>query len=354
MMTLFQPARNTGSRSGWIFLTLFFGLVVIAFLLPTGYVIERPGATFDVMGETANVPVIDISGAETFESESRFDVVTVSVVGNQDATPNWFEIISAWINPEQIVLPVDEVFPPNRSTADVRAESVAMMEQSQQEAIAAALTALKIEVPRALYISSVTAEGPASQKLVAGDFIREVEGNTVFSVEQLREQIQQTQGKETLITVSRDGMDKSVTLRPEFDGENYLLGVLVGYTYEFPLEVSLQLGNVGGPSGGLMFALGIFDQLTPGSLALDNHVVGTGTITSEGSVGPIGGIRLKMLAAQREGADLFLAPLANCSEVVGNEPEELLVVPVADLEQAIKITEEFSAGVPVQNFPSCS
>lgn len=353
-MTLFEPSRKSGSRTGWVFLTLFFALAVVAFLLPTGYVIERPGDTFDVMGETSGVPIIEISGAETYESDSRFDVVTVSVVGNQDATPNWLEILSAWINPDQIVLPVDEVFPPNRSTEDVRAESVAMMEQSQQEAIAAALTSLGIEIPRALYISSVTAEGPASQILVAGDFVSSVDGTRVETVEQLRAQIQLTEGEESIITVLRDETSQSFSVLPEFDGENYLLGVMVGYTYQFPIDVSLQLGNVGGPSGGLMFALGIYDQLTPGSLASDNHVVGTGTISAEGDVGPIGGIRLKMLAAQREGANLFLAPAANCSEVVGNEPEELLVVPVADLEQAIKITEEFSAGVSAENFPSCS
>lgn len=337
-----------------MFLTLFFGLAVVAFLLPTGYVIERPGATFNVMAEIEDVPIIAITGADTFESESRFDVVTVSIVGNQDATPNWLEILSAWLNPDQAVLPVDEVFPPNRTTDEVRAESVAMMEQSQQEAIAAALTELGYEIPRAVYISQVTADGPSSQILEAGDFVSEVDGAEIQTIEQLRNQIQLAAGDPVAITVERNGQLEEFEVTPEFDGENYLAGILVGYTYQFPIEVQLQLADVGGPSGGLMFALGIYDQLTEGSLAEQNHVVGTGTINAAGAVGPIGGVEFKMLAAKRDGADLFLTPLANCSDVIGNEPEDLLVVPVADLGQAITIIEDFSAGQPAESFPSCS
>ena len=306
------------------------------------------------MGEIDDVPVILVAGAETYESNSRFDVVTVSVVGNQDATPTCIEILSARLDPDQLGMPVDEVFPPTRTTDEVRAESVAMMEQSQQEAIAAALFQLGYEIPRAVYVSQVTAGGPASQKLTAGDFILSVDGVNIETIEQLRGQVQLATGDDVEIQVEREGELDIFRITPEFDGENYLLGVLVGYTYQFPIDVQLQLGNVGGPSGGLMFALGLYDQLTVGSLAADNHVVGTGTINAIGQVGPIGGVRLKMLAAKRDGADLFLTPLANCSEVVGNVPEELLVVPVADLGQAIRIIEDFSAGNPAESFPSCS
>jgi PDZ domain-containing protein len=120
---------------------------------------------------------------------------------------------------------------------------------------------------------------------------------------------------------------------------------MIGYTYDFPVDVSLQLGNVGGPSGGLMFALGIIDALTPGSLAGANHVAGTGTISPSGLVGPIGGIELKMIAARNAGAVLFLAPAGNCDEVIDSVPEGLSVVAVRDLSEAKSAVESLAMGL---------
>ena len=90
--------------------------------------------------------------------------------------------------------------------------------------------------------------------------------------------------------------------------------------YEFPFDVELQLDNVGGPSAGMMFALGIVDKLTPGAMTGGEIVAGTGTIDSAGAVGAIGGIRQKLWGAQDAGADWFLAPESNCDEVVGPRP----------------------------------
>jgi PDZ domain-containing protein len=101
----------------------------------------------------------------------------------------------------------------------------------------------------------------------------------------------------------------------------------------------------------MVFALGVDDTLTPGSLSGESHVVGTGTINATGVVGPIGGIDLKMLAANRDGADLFLAPSANCSEIISSQPEDLLVVPVADFTEALRAIELYENGS--SEFPSC-
>ena len=94
----------------------------------------------------------------------------------------------------------------------------------------------------------------------------------------------------------------------EIDGESkWLIGVTLITEYDFPFEVTIQLNNVGGPSAGMMFALGIMDVLTPGELNGGENVAGTGTITSDGTVGPIGGIRQKMWGAVDSDADWFLA-----------------------------------------------
>jgi len=345
-MTFFSGESRRGRRSlaGWATLSLFLIAFGGVFLMPTGYVIERPGQVFNVMGEINNQPVISSSDLEIFPSESRFDITTISLVGNREATPNWVQVLAAWIDPEQIVLPLDEVYPPNRSTQEIRAESSAQMEISQQDAIAVALRQLGYEVPRNLYVSSVIEGAPASKLLVGGDFVLQANQVVVTTFEELREQIQLSLGSEVSILVIRDGREITVNVTPEFRDGAYVIGAMIGYTYDFPASVTLQLGDVGGPSGGLIFSLGIIDALTPGSLAGDKHVSGTGTISPSGAVGPIGGVDLKMLAARDSGADLFLAPFANCSEILGSIPSGLNVVAVRDLSEAKSAVEALASG----------
>ncbi len=330
--------------AGWATLSLFVIALGGVFVMPTGYVIERPGQVFNVMGDLDSTPVISSPDLEVFESESRFDITTISLLGNREATPNWVQVLWAWADPEQIVLPLDEIYPPNRTTAEIRAESSAQMEISQQDAIAVALKDLGYQVPRNLYVSSVLEDSPASKLLIAGDLVFEASGKAVTTFEELKAEIQLSLGQPMDLVVLRDGETKTIEITPEFRTDTYVIGAMVGYTYDFPVEISLQLGDVGGPSGGLIFSLGIIDALTPGSLAGGNHVAGTGTISPSGDVGPIGGIGLKMVAARNAGADLFLAPVDNCDEVVGSIPDGLNVVAVRDLTEANSAVEALANG----------
>lgn len=166
----------------------------------------------------------------------------------------------------------------------------------------------------------------------------------IQTFEELREQVQKTEGEEIVIGIVRDSKPIEYTITPGLKDGNYFIGAMVGYTYEFPVGIDLQLGNVGGPSGGLIFSLGIIDTLTEGSLAADLHVSGTGTITPTGKVGPIGGIRLKLIAASQSGANLFLVPEGNCSEAITSIPQGLNVAIVRDLAGAISVIESFKQG----------
>lgn len=319
------------------------GLVSLA-AVPSGYVIQRPGAVFDVMAEVENKPVIASKDLESFPSESRFDVTTISLLGNRENNPNWIQVLLAWADPNQVVLPLDEVFPPTKTTEQVRAESTAQMEISQQDAIAVALTELGYQVPRRLYVNAVLEDTPASGLVIAGDYVLSAGGVKVETFEQLREQITKTNGELMDLVVERGGKSVQLNLKPQARDGSFYIGAMVGYTYEFPRDVSLQLGDVGGPSGGLMFTLGIVDRFTPGSLAGEHHVAGTGTISGEGLVGPIGGIRLKMVAAKNAGAELFLVPEKNCEEAEGFVPQGLAAVSVANFDEAIEAIEQLSAG----------
>jgi PDZ domain-containing protein len=129
------------------------------------------------------------------------------------------------------------------------------------------------------------------------------------------------------------------------------LGVEPDNTCLAPFTVDLGLGNqIGGPSAGMMFALGIMDKIGPTDLTNGRFIAGTGTITAAGAVGPIGGIALKMIAAKDKGASVFLAPAGNCSDVVKATPSGLDVVKVSTLHQAVQDLEKIEKG---QAVPHC-
>jgi PDZ domain-containing protein len=346
-MTFFKTSNPRPRRGSWAITALLVLSLGGLLTLPSGYVIERPGQVFNVMGEIDEKPVISATDVKTYESETRLDITTVSLLGNRDSTPGWLQVLAAWIDPDQVVLPLDEVYPPQLSTEQVRAESSAQMEVSQQDAIAAALTELGYPLDRQLYVASVIEDTPASKKLVAGDYLLAVSDVGVSTYEELKAQIQLAKGEPVVVKVLRDGETKQFELTPEQKDDTWVIGAMVGYVYDFPVDISLQLGDVGGPSGGLIFSLGIIDVLTEGSLAGQNHIAGTGTISADGKVGPIGGIELKLIAAKNAGAALFLAPEGNCSEVIGQIPAGLSVAIVNDLKSALKAIQDFNSGKPV-------
>jgi PDZ domain-containing protein len=342
--------------AGFAFLTIAAVALLGVLVFPTPYVIEQPGPAYNVLGKDDGKSIISISNAKTFATTGELDLLTVQVVGNREQSPNWVEIFLAWMDPARSVLLIDQVFPANQTTEQSNAESSAMMEQSQQEAIAVALKKLGYETPVELYVSEVSKESPSSGQIIATDFIRSVNGVPVSTIEKLREEVNKYEGKNPLtIAILRAGVEKVFEITPIKDETDaYRIGILVGYKYEFPINVSLQLADVGGPSGGMMFALGIYDQLTPGSLTGGNHIAGTGTIDSSGKVGPIGGIRQKLYGAQQAGAKFFLAPEKNCAELNENLPNDIKVFRVANFEDALLAVEKIGTNQDLSSLPTCS
>lgn len=110
-------------------------------------------------------------------------------------------------------------------------------------------------------------------------------------------------------------------------------------SYLFPFPVTISLKDTGGPSGGLIFALGIVEKLTREDLLKGRVVAGTGTITATGDVGAIGGIDDKIIAAKKAGATLFLAPAENCADIT-HIPSGITVYPVETLAEAIGVLRD--------------
>lgn len=346
-----RRARGVAILVGSLILTLSLAAV------PSSYVIEEPGPVFDTLGtvsvaktnpdgspvaasngktaEKEQVPLITISGAAVFPTTGQLDLLTVSVKGNRKTTPNWLEVGAAWFDPAKAVVPLDAIFPKDESTEERSAYNAAMMVNSQHDAIAAALTNLGYNVFAGVRVEVVTDTSPAKGILQAKDLILRVNGATLTDVQSLRDALSANGvDKPATLVISRDGVQSSVQVTPVLNNDKPVLGVGAIANYTFPFDVQIRLDDVGGPSAGMMFALGIVDKLTPENITGGNHIAGTGTIDASGTVGPIGGIRQKLYGAQRAGAKYFLAPAGNCKDVVGHVPEGLTVFKVSSLNEA--------------------
>ncbi|MDQ1576618.1 MAG: Lon-like protease [Microbacteriaceae bacterium] len=361
-----EIGRTSPPRSvviGWVLLGVAFVLALCLALVPAPYVIEQPGPAFNtlatdrVVGQPASTgdkPLITIPGQKTYPTSGALDLLTVSVVGNPQALPSWMEVASAWFDPSKAVLPVDAVYPPGQTSQQSDKANQTLMIDSQKDAIAAALNKLGYHFPQAVAVKQVAAGYPAVGVLKVGDEIVSVNGKPVAGVQSLRDALAKNGvGKPAQIGIVRAKAPQTVTITPVKSGTSAVLGIGVGMDYTFPFTVSIQLNNVGGPSAGQMFALGIIDKLTPGSLNGGKKVAGTGTIDNEGNVGAIGGIRQKMFAARSAGATWFLAPSSNCDEVTGHIPGGLKVVAVKTLDNSLAALKAISTGANTASLPTC-
>ncbi|MFF2051303.1 PDZ domain-containing protein [Leifsonia sp. NPDC058194] len=362
-----QPPSIRPSRRvvvGWVSVLAAFALTLVLALAPAPFVIEIPGPVFNTLGTDQQVgtaksddakQLITIPGQTTYPTSGSLDLLTVSVVGNPDSRPNWFDIVTSWFQPSRAVLPIDSVFPPGTTTEQSNAENAALMVDSQQDAVAAALNEMGYDFPQAVVVKQLITGSPAAKALKEGDEITSVNGAAVKSVQGLRDAIAANgTDKQAQVGILRDGAASTVGITPAESSGGAVLGIGAGMDYTFPFEVKIQLDNVGGPSAGQMFALGIIDKLTPGELTGGKRIAGTGTIDNVGNIGAIGGIRQKMYAARDDGkAAYFLAPASNCDEVTGHIPAGLKVFAVKTLSDSLAVLKAVSSGGSTSGLPTC-
>jgi len=346
----------------WALVVALVALLVLSFL-PTGYVIQRQGPVVNTLGTAENadgedVPLISVSGAQTYPTGGALDLTTVQVLGNREQTPSWFELALAWFDPAEAVLPVDSIFPAGTTTEQRNEENAALMVDSQKEATAAALTQLGYTVREHVGVGALPKDSPATGILQVGDEIVSAGGTTITDTAQLRSVINDRGGEPVDLVIRRDGEERPVTITParteSEDGPVWIIGITTERDFDFPIDVTIQLDRIGGPSAGQMFALGIIDTLTPGELNGGEQVAGTGTIDAAGTIGPIGGIRQKLYGARDAGASYFLAPKENCGEVVGHVPSGLRVIPVSTLDDSLGALDAIRTGTGVDELPVCA
>ncbi|WP_431799720.1 YlbL family protein [Microbacterium kunmingense] len=366
-VTVTPPPRRPMSRAAlagiWALVVALVVLLVLTFL-PTAYVIQQPGPVYNTLGTAQNadgedVPLITIDGAETYATDGSLDLLTVQVVGNPQRTPSWLELAGAWFDRTRAVLPLESVFPAGQTTEERRTQSTTLMVNSQQDATAAALTEAGFDVPSDIVVYEFSPDSASEGVLQVDDMILAANGTPIEGVDDLRRIINDGEGDDVGLTILRDGEEETVSVSPtetvaEDGTTSWVIGVVLQRRFDFPIDVEIQLNNVGGPSAGMMFALGIVDLLSPGDLTGGEDVAGTGTITADGVVGPIGGIRQKMWGAVGAGAEWFLAPQANCDEVVGHVPDGLRVFAVEDLDDALTAVETLAEGGDLDTLPTCT
>ena len=332
-------------------------LAAVAAVLPVPFVAMAPGPTFNTIGSYQGAALISVSGHPTYPTSGHLDLVTIRETGGPEGGLDLLTAIRGWFDPAVEIVPRSVLFPPNATTEQVREQHKEQFADSQGEAVAAAMAYLRIPTKTQVVAGSVTVGGPSDKSLNPGDEFVSVNGKDIRSAQDVLDSIRPLPIGSTVHLVMRsDGKNRTVTVvtkeHPAHPGKSYI-GVGVGTRAKPPFPVTFQLSSVGGPSAGMMFALGLIDQLTPGAMTGGSFVAGTGTIDAAGNVGAIGGIQQKMVGARRSGATLFLAPAENCDEVFGHVPSGMTAVKVSTLADAVQAVTRYGRG-DTAALPKCT
>ncbi|EST38598.1 hypothetical protein N566_06660 [Streptomycetaceae bacterium MP113-05] len=349
---------------------LLIALLCGAVLIKVPYAEMSPGPTYNTLGEVDGEQVLSFPGKDIPKSAygGNLNMTTVRVTGSEYRM-DLFTALHGWLSDDDAVVPHEVLYPDDKSAEEVDQLNAEEFSQSQESAKAAALKALGEPVTARVVVQSVVDGGPSQGTLHAGDVIRSVDGERVRKPMQVADIVTRHEpGEKVRFAVvpadeveaaQKDGRDigevedEQVTVRTKKapDDGRAIVGVQPGTTHTLPFEIDISLADVGGPSAGLMFALGIIDKLTPeNKLTGGAFVAGTGTIDASGQVGPIGGIGMKTVAAHDKGAEYFLTPAENCSSALAHKPDGLTLVEVETLDDALgalgKIRDGGTADLP--------
>jgi PDZ domain-containing protein len=322
--------------AGLMAVPLVIALWLAAVLLPLPYVTYEPGITVDVLAETRGHEIIEVRGEQTYRDNGQLRMTTVYVT-QPDARVNLFELLRDWVSPESSVYPYDAVYQPDETSQQNRQQGAVDMVSSQDAAIATALRELGYRVKQGLEVLAVEQGSPADGVFKVRDLFLKVDGRPITSGRQVVRAIASAPpGRPVPFVVRRAGRSVDVSVTPRRTDGQQRIGIQYGTGYRFPFDVSVGIDpDIGGPSAGLMFSLGIYDTLTKGSLTGGATVAGTGTIDGSGRVGPIGGIQQKIAAARAAGAKLFLVPPDNCADAKGAPNGDMRLVEATTMHSAV-------------------
>jgi PDZ domain-containing protein len=330
-------------------------LGIVGLWLPVPFVTLAPGPVTDTLGTVHGVSLIEVDGRRTYGPKTgRLELTTV------EETPrlNLLGALQDWLNSDRAVVPRELIDPPGSSQTQIQQENTTAMLTSQEQATIAALGQLGIKPTGTQIVVLAVPDGsPATDKLQPGDVITAVDGTPIHSQAALSNAISRVKpGHDVTISYQRGSSATAITdITTRLSSDNpkrAIIGIQASEKPTYPFTVRIRLSDVGGPSAGLMFALGIIDLLTPQQLTDGLIIAGTGTIDPQGNVGPIGGIQQKILGARGSGARVFLVPADNCADARRMAPSGLRLIRVTNLAGALSALQML--GGPRQaSIPSC-
>ncbi|MEW2544774.1 PDZ domain-containing protein [Streptomyces sp. NPDC047002] len=349
---------------------VLIALLCVGVLTKVPYAEMSPGPTTNTLSSVGGKPVLQVSGRKTYPTSGHLNMVTVRVT-SADTRLNMVEAVYGWLAHDQVVVPHDTLYPDGQTEQQSTQENAEEFSESQESAKVSALRLLHIPFVSHVDVASVLKGSPAEGTLHAGDLILAVDGTKVTRQEQVAQLVTKHEpGQDVTFTVvpaeqaaeakkadkqptgGREVVVKTATSHDQ-GKKRAIVGIAAGTDHTFPFSIDIKLADVGGPSAGLMFSLGLVDKLTPGSLTGGSFVAGTGTIDDSGAVGPIGGIAMKLVGARDAGARYFLTPADNCAAAAADTPSGLTLVKVKNISDAKASLDKIRTG-DTAGLPRCS
>ena len=325
-------------------LIIFFVALMPIGLITTDYYFMSPGPPYQWE--------IDYGNNENYEFEGNLYQLTV----RRDEA-NVFVYLWSLVNPSYDLYPKELILPDGVTPQELSEISIQNMKTSENVAIAVALKNIGYEIEtkgEGVAVVGLLDDSPVKNKLKKGDLLNSINNIQIFSATEFISTLRTYSIGETvsigLIRVV-DGVSEQLFIETtliehvEYKGEPMVgfLATTVNERFDFPFEVDIKTGNVGGPSAGLMMALNVYNNLIPQDITNSMVVAGTGTIEIDGSVGPVGGIKQKIIAAKRAGAELILVPVANFEEAKPFETDDTAIIAVESFDDALSVILQYSS-----------
>ena len=326
-----------------IFLVLFISISSLS-LVKTDYYFMSPGPPYQWDIEYGEI--------ENYEFEGNLFQLTVR---RDEASA----LIYAWslLNDTYDLYPREVILPDGVTPKELSEISIQNMRTSENVAIAVALKNLEYKIESkgdGVAVVGLLDDSPVKNKLKKGDLLNSINNTEIYSATEFISTLRTYSIGETVsigLLRETNGVKEQIYIETilvehvEYKGEPMVgfLATTVNERFDFPFEVDIKTGNVGGPSAGLMMALNVYNNLIPEDITNSTVVAGTGTIEIDGSVGPVGGIKQKIIAAKRAGAELILVPVANFEEAKLFETDNTAIIAVDSFDEALSVISQYSS-----------
>jgi Lon-like protease len=336
-----EPPERTRPWRRVVMVVLAGALLYASFFVNIPIFFEYlPGPVRDVES------LIHVTGAPTYASQGHLYLTTVYI----DVNVTLAEVVASLFRSDATIV-LRQQATGGQSIPQLLKQNQQMMAASKMQAEAAVLSELGLGTPTGdgVEVQATAPGSPSEDLLQKGDVVVAVDGAKVGTTCAAGKLIQARGPGDTIaLTVERDGSEKQVRIRigsnPDDPGAPFL-GVFwrdVHYHFDPKVQAKFATGRIAGPSAGLLFALALYDKLTPNDLTAGRKIAGTGTIQCDGAVGPIGGIEEKVSAAQAQGAEIFLAPRSETDDA-RKVAHDIKVVAVSNFDEAVAYLENLAS-----------